>query len=121
MQRIVDARFWLLACSFELLARAQVNGKEFAMEYPTFYRTKQIDGLSIFYREAGPKDAPTLLLLHGLPTSSRQFEPLLARLADQYHLVASDYLGFGQSDWSLGPLSNKRGAATDSRSGPLTQ
>ena len=69
------------------------------MEYPTFYRTKQIDGLSIFYREAGPKDAPTLLLLHGLPTSSRQFEPLFARLADRYHLVAPDYPGFGHSDW----------------------
>ena len=59
----------------------------------------QIDGLSIFYREAGPKDAPTLLLLHGVPTSSRQFEPLLARLSDRYHLVAPDYPGFGHSDW----------------------
>jgi len=69
------------------------------MEHPTFYRSKQIDGLSIFYREAGPKDAPTLLLLHGLPTSSRQFEPLFARLADRYHLFAPDYPGFGHSDW----------------------
>ena len=49
------------------------------MEHPTFYRTTQIDGLSIFYREAGPKDAPTILLLHGLPSSSRMFEPLFAR------------------------------------------
>src|SRR6202790_5567803 len=69
------------------------------MEHPTFYRTIQIDGLSIFYREAGPKDAPTLLLLHGLPSSSRMFEPLFARLSDQYHLVAPDYPGFGHSDW----------------------
>ena len=69
------------------------------MEYPTFYRTMQIDGLSIFYREAGPKDAPTLLLLHGLPSSSRMFEPLFARLSDRYHLVAPDYPGFGHSDW----------------------
>jgi pimeloyl-ACP methyl ester carboxylesterase len=66
---------------------------------PTFYRTIKIDGLSIFYREAGPKDAPTLLLLHGLPSSSRMFEPLLARLSDRYHLVAPDYPGFGHSDW----------------------
>jgi pimeloyl-ACP methyl ester carboxylesterase len=58
------------------------------MEQPTFYRTIKIDGLSIFYREAGPKDAPTLLLLHGLPSSSRMFEPLFARLSDRYHLVA---------------------------------
>jgi pimeloyl-ACP methyl ester carboxylesterase len=69
------------------------------MNYPTLYRTIQIDGLSIFYREAGPKDAPTVLLLHGLPSSSRMFQPLLTRLADDYHLVAPDYPGFGHSDW----------------------
>jgi pimeloyl-ACP methyl ester carboxylesterase len=69
------------------------------MKYPTSYRTIQIDGLSIFYREAGPKDAPTLLLLHGLPSSSRMFEPLFARLSDRYHLVAPDYPGFGHSAW----------------------
>jgi pimeloyl-ACP methyl ester carboxylesterase len=69
------------------------------VEHPTFYRTIPIDGLSIFYREAGPKDAPTILLLHGLPSSSRMFEPLFARLSDRYHLVAPDYPGFGHSDW----------------------
>ena len=69
------------------------------MEHPTFNRTIQIDGLSICYREAGPKDAPTILLLHGLPSSSRMFEPLFARLSDRYHLVALDYPGFGHSDW----------------------
>ena len=69
------------------------------MEHPTLYRTIQIDRLSIFYREAGPKDAPTLLLLHGFPSSSRMFEPLFARLSDRYHLVAPDYPGFGHSDW----------------------
>ncbi|MFT3882395.1 MAG: alpha/beta hydrolase [Gemmatales bacterium] len=62
------------------------------------YHTVKVDGLSIFYREAGPKDAPTLLLLHGLPSSSRMFESLLTRLAGQFHLVAPDYLGFGHSD-----------------------
>src|ERR1700691_3952846 len=69
------------------------------MKHPTFYRTAQIDGLSIFYREAGPKNAPTILLLHGLPSSSRMFEPLFASLSDIYHLVAPDYPGFGHSDW----------------------
>src|SRR6201994_3885085 len=69
------------------------------MEYPTLYRTTKISGLSIFYREAGPKDAPALLLLHGLPSSSRMFEPLLSRLSERYHLVAPDYPGFGHSDW----------------------
>jgi pimeloyl-ACP methyl ester carboxylesterase len=69
------------------------------MDYSTAYRTVKVDDLSIFYREAGPKDAPTLLLLHGLPSSSRMFEPLFARLSDRYHLIAPDYPGFGHSDW----------------------
>jgi len=69
------------------------------MEQPVFYRTGKVDGLSIFYREAGPKDAPVILLLHGLPSSSRMFQPLLTRLADSYHLIAPDYPGFGHSDW----------------------
>src|SRR6266496_3859872 len=87
----------VMLASFQLLAQAQ--GKERPVERQTFYRTIQVDGLSIFYREAGPKDAPTLLLLHGLPSSSRMFEPLFARLSDRYHLVAPDYPGFGHSDW----------------------
>jgi pimeloyl-ACP methyl ester carboxylesterase len=87
----------LLMLAFQLLAPGQ--GKERYVEHLTFYRTIQIDGLSIFYREAGPKDAPTLLLLHGLPSSSRMFEPLFARLSDRFHLVAPDYPGFGHSDW----------------------
>jgi len=63
-----------------------------------FYRTVVVDGMSIFYREAGRPDAPTLLLLHGFPSSSRMYEPLLTRLAADYHLVAPDYPGFGHSD-----------------------
>lgn len=69
------------------------------MRKPILYRNVNVDGLNIFYREAGPKDAPTLLLLHGLPSSSRMFQPLLERLADNYHLIAPDYPGFGHSDW----------------------
>jgi pimeloyl-ACP methyl ester carboxylesterase len=69
------------------------------MNSPTGYRSAQLDELSIFYREAGRSDAPTLLLLHGLPSSSRMFEPLLLRLSERYHLVAPDYPGFGHSDW----------------------
>jgi pimeloyl-ACP methyl ester carboxylesterase len=69
------------------------------MAKPVFYRTIKIDGISIFYREAGPNDAPVILLLHGLPSSSRMFEPLFARLSDRYHLIAPDYPGFGHSDW----------------------
>ena len=72
--------------------------KESAMSQPTSYHTVKVDGLTIFYREAGPKDAPTILLLHGLPSSSRMFEPLFTRLADQFHMIAPDYPGFGHSD-----------------------
>jgi len=90
--------FFTMLALHQLLAEAQVQGKERPVEHPTFYRTIQIDGLSIFYREAGPKDAPTILLLHGLPSSSRMFEPLFVR-SDRYHLVAPDYPGFGHSDW----------------------
>jgi pimeloyl-ACP methyl ester carboxylesterase len=69
------------------------------MANPVFYRTVKVDGHSIFYREAGPRDSPTILLLHGLPSSSRMFEPLFTRLSSRYHLVAPDYPGFGHSDW----------------------
>jgi pimeloyl-ACP methyl ester carboxylesterase len=71
---------------------------EVSVSQPVYYRTANVDGLSIFYREAGPKDGPTILLLHGLPSSSRMFEPLLQRLSARFHLVAPDYPGFGHSD-----------------------
>ncbi len=64
----------------------------------TTYQSADVGGLSIFYREAGPRRAPTLLLLHGFPSSSRMYERLFARLADTVHLVAPDYPGFGHSD-----------------------
>lgn len=64
----------------------------------TVYKSVDVDGVKIFYREAGPASAPTVLLLHGLPSSSREFDTLLPLLADRYHLVAPDYPGFGHSD-----------------------
>ncbi len=57
----------------------------------TTYKTVQVNGLDIFYREAGPKSAPTILLLHGYPTSSHMFRNLIRDLSDQYHLLAPDY------------------------------
>jgi pimeloyl-ACP methyl ester carboxylesterase len=61
------------------------------------YRTTKIDGLDIFYREAGRQDAPTILLLHGFPSSSHMFRNLIPALADEFHVVAPDYPGFGHS------------------------
>ena len=62
------------------------------------YRTVNVDGVNVFYREAGAKDAPVVLLLHGAPTSSQMFRNLIPRLADRYHVFAPDYPGYGQSD-----------------------
>ena len=62
------------------------------------YRTATVDGVKVFYREAGPADAPVVLLLHGFPTSSHMFRNLIPLLADKYRVIAPDYPGFGQSD-----------------------
>lgn len=68
-----------------------------ATKHPTLHKTVKIQGLDIFYREAGPKDAPTILLLHGFPTSSHMFRNLIPALSDKYHVIAPDYPGYGQS------------------------
>lgn len=61
------------------------------------HRTASVDGLQVFYREAGPRDAPVLLLLHGYPTSSHMFRHLIPALADRYRVIAPDHIGFGRS------------------------
>lgn len=63
----------------------------------TTYHRVQVNGVEIFYREAGSKDAPTIVLLHGFPSSSRGFDSLIPLLATHYHLIAPDFPGFGQS------------------------
>jgi pimeloyl-ACP methyl ester carboxylesterase len=63
-----------------------------------YYRSATIDGVKMFYREAGPANAPVVLLLHGFPTSSHMFRNLIPLLADRYHVIAPDYPGYGQSD-----------------------
>jgi pimeloyl-ACP methyl ester carboxylesterase len=71
-----------------------------AAEASVTYHNIRVDGLDIFYREAGPKDGPVILLLHGLPSSSRMYQPLLvSSLSESYHLIAPDYPGFGHSSW----------------------
>src|SRR5260370_17365692 len=64
----------------------------------TSYKNSIVDGSKIFYREAGPVDSPTILLLHGFPTSSHMFRNLIPVLADHYHVIAPDLPGFGFSD-----------------------
>lgn len=70
---------------------------ESTSETTTYHRVR-VDDLGIFYREAGPKDAPTIVLLHGFPSSSREFDTLIPLLATRYRLIAPDFPGFGHSD-----------------------
>jgi pimeloyl-ACP methyl ester carboxylesterase len=65
---------------------------------PIRYQTARIDGLNMFYREAGDPQLPALLLLHGFPSSSHMFRDLIPFLADRFHVIAPDYIGYGQSD-----------------------
>lgn len=67
-------------------------------ESAVVYKTEKIEDVNVFYREAGPRDAPTLVLLHGFPTSSQMFRTLIPELSDQYHIIAPDYPGYGNSD-----------------------
>jgi pimeloyl-ACP methyl ester carboxylesterase len=78
-----------------IAARADVPVQ--AASIVTHYRTATVDGVSIFYREAGPTDGPVVLLLHGFPTSSHMFRNLIPALADRYRVIAPDYPGFGDS------------------------
>ena len=87
----------------------------------TVYKTVNVKGLNIFYREAGPANAPVILLLHGFPSSSRMFDTLMPLLADRYRLIAPDYPGFGNSEapapdkftYSFDAIAETVGAFTD--------
>jgi len=82
--------YTLLAATFQSSAHAE--------NVPNVsYRTITIEDVDIFYREAGNPNNPTILLLHGFPTSSHMFRDLIPELADQYHLIAPDYPGYGFS------------------------
>jgi pimeloyl-ACP methyl ester carboxylesterase len=81
------------------VARPQPSEGPAARAVPVIhYRTVKIDGVDVFYREAGPADGPVLLLLHGFPTSSHMFRNLIPLLADRYRVIAPDYPGYGHSD-----------------------
>ncbi len=78
-------------------AVAAPTREKLAHEYPVHYETRSVDGVDVFYREAGPADGPVILLLHGFPTSSQMFRDLIPRLSDRYHVIAPDYPGYGHS------------------------
>lgn len=80
------------------VSAGEALGQQNQIIYPTTYNTATIDGVEIFYREAGSKNAPTLVLLHGYPTSSFMYRNLLRQLSDEYHLIAPDYPGYGNSE-----------------------
>src|ERR1035441_4321815 len=65
--------------------------------FPVEHKTATVDGIKVFYREAGPRDAPVILLLHGFPSSSRMFATLIPLLSSKYRLIAPDFPGFGHS------------------------
>jgi len=90
----------VLGCMSQTSALAAGNAAPAApaADKSVTYKTINIQGLNIFYREAGPASAPAILLLHGFPSSSRMFDTLIPLLADRYHLIAPDYPGFGNSD-----------------------
>lgn len=96
ISRVALAGVIATGLSFSDLATKQVMSAEIATTQ-TVHKTVNVEGIDVFYREAGPKDAPTLLLLHGFPTSSQMFRNLIPALADKYHVVAPDYPGFGNS------------------------
>jgi pimeloyl-ACP methyl ester carboxylesterase len=78
---------------------AEARATSSAADAKVRHRTIEVDGVRVFYREAGPRDAPTLLLLHGFPSSSHMFRHLMPALADRWHIVAPDYPGFGASEF----------------------
>lgn len=80
------------------LSAAAVAATDTASSAPVHYRSMSIDGVQVAYREAGDASKPAILLLHGVPSSSRMYDALMRRLGDRYHLVAPDYPGFGHSD-----------------------
>jgi pimeloyl-ACP methyl ester carboxylesterase len=86
-----------LVFAFSTIDSASGDSETTPVTTQTLHRTVEIEGLDIFYREAGSRDNPTVLLLHGFPTSSHMFRNLIPELATQYHVVAPDYPGFGNS------------------------
>ncbi len=93
--RVRYSAIWLFVIGAALLAA--MPRPALAESAVTRYRTVKVDGIDIFYREAGAQDAPVIVLLHGFPTSSHMFRNLIPALAHRYRVIAPDYPAFGQS------------------------
>ncbi|MGA8480326.1 MAG: alpha/beta hydrolase [Chthoniobacterales bacterium] len=101
----ITSTLLILACSISPFAntikaaeQSNSNNSMLCEDHTVSYRTITIDNVKMFYREAGPQDGTTILMLHGFPSSSRMFAGLIPQLADRYHVIAPDYPGFGHSD-----------------------
>jgi pimeloyl-ACP methyl ester carboxylesterase len=96
---LAGAMLILVLATLPFGADARPPAKAATLVVPVIhYHTANIEGVNIFYVEAGPKNAPVVLLLQGFPTSSHMFRNLIPLLADRYHVIAPDYPGFGESD-----------------------
>lgn len=91
--------FTLFGCKSETSNTITNKSKSMKHKHPTLFKTIEIDGITIAYREAGSPDNPTIVLLHGFPSSSHQYRKVLSELSDNFHLIAPDYPGFGNSDF----------------------
>src|SRR5687767_12597825 len=88
---------WLLAAAAAITLLTQVH-RAMAADPAVHHRKTTVDGIEVFYREAGPANGPTVVLLHGFPSSSHMFRNLIPALSDRYRVIAPDYPGFGHSD-----------------------
>lgn len=97
MPVLLAALMTALVLPMHQASAAETSSHASKPETAVSYHTVEIDGVKVFYREAGPKNAPAVLLLHGFPSSSHMFRNLIPQLADRYHVIAPDYPGYGQS------------------------
>ena len=90
-------KFILLICAFLGFRKGATAARSVNRANNLKFKTVNVDGVTIFYREAGDPDKPTILLLHGFPSTSYMYDALMSNLATNYHLIAPDYPGFGNS------------------------
>ena len=96
--KTIQINFKKITLFITVIVIGMISLETMAQRNPTLNKTVEVNGVEIFYREAGSKDSPTILLLHGYPTSSHMFRNLMKDLSDSYHLLAPDYPGYGNSE-----------------------